>query len=475
MKTKRFIFTIDSTNRSYIEQQASRQTISSSKVLNEIISKQYKTIHPTQSGPSDHLPLEDKRNENLNKKSKDLLFRRSYHELLNLLMVNINKLHELGDIEFTFYVVNQLIKIFPENKDLLLLLSKLLQTRGEFQNLIETLTSNDFEKNSFTKYLLLTQAFIQQGDITNAGINLNAAKSQYNVWQFIPEIKAQKNELLISELEYTWISSGVDAATSKATTYYNQGFISYQFLCLLGDFYRDKGLYEVAKNYYEKALETAPPLDYYTARAYRGLGSVYRKLKEKNKSEINIFLALEISKQLQNKYLTSNILGSVGSFYQADNNFSVANKIFHEKYNIAKETKSLRERFYARYDLLINSIALGDFTEAEALSNISQADATKFKRKYYLDIWSALIMSSKNFNLGLQLLEKAKAVANDNNEIKQVHIANYVGGIMYHKFSKTTFNQNTYFNQLLNDQNTSKQLQGNILTMRENPNIILPS
>jgi len=441
MKNKRFIFTITEENQKLLKNRANRANTSKSSELNRIMSS-YRNIH----------------NENKSEIYKDTGYITNISLNSNNIGFSLGNLLINNNIKELIYFVEKNIKKHTTD-ELLLNKAELLKIDGSYALATELLLDNNFKQLDIKKYLLLANIAISQGDILNAEKYLIEAKVQLAIF---PTNQAMyNNEYIITYAEYLWIANGVLSAIRWTKDNLSKlcNVNDMRGLVLLGDFYRDKGDYHKSKSYYSRALMSLNQnyITYYI-RCLRGLSSIAKNEGDLITTEKLIFDALHIAKLSQDKKIWASVLANIGDLHQRNNNYAMAVKSYEEKYKIGKEISSIREIFYANYRLALSYISNGQYNKAiKILKNNS--NATKFKRKYYFDIWEGFIRGQEDMNRGLNQVKTARLVASNNNEQKQVNIAEYVLGTLHYFHGDK---QNKYYGKLLASDTISVQIKNNI-------------
>lgn len=478
MRSKRFIFTISNDQDEFLAQESQKNLASKSKIisliLEEHISQKRSNIIHTYKKEFDPNDNDSHTSQIVN----NLLYLGDYEALINEIENNFDLLVRETDLDFLLYLTSQLSTLFPENNAVTISQAKILRQKGLLSESTSTLSLKNFGKDEFHKYIILAQISIAKGEISSALNYLNLAKVELNVWNTVNDYHSRKEEYVITKAEYLWIAEGVDSANKYIENFINTKGISNGSLgkahCLQGDFLRDKGSYQEAELCYKNGLTLLEniPDGKYKARALRGLGSICKKNNDTVNATKYIFQALEVSKNYKDRITTGSILGSVGSLYQNLGEMSLAQGAFHEKYEIGSQAQSLREVFYANYDRAINLISRGENNSAITVLQETMNNANSFRRKYYLDIWDGYVLSCKDFDAGMKIIEKAKSEAFASSENRQIGIASYA--IAVSTYLNNGRNNSDCFKVILNDPETSTQMKYNIQKILKGHKLILP-
>ena len=431
MKNKRFVFTIKKDLENFLEDEAKFYGTSQSKTLNKLIAK-YKDA-------KNDLDLSDEKGHTnqLVEIIKSHMYCQEYEVVLNIfLTTDYIVLAKNIDADLAIYIIRELIRKYPDEDNLLLIYSKFLKHKGLYEESINTLMMiNDKEK--FYKYLLLAQINIARGKIEEARICIINAQVGLNLKTLSPDYKRRNEDLTITKAEFIWIDEGVSAAIKYITPHTEHCSPRFKGIgfALLGEFLRDKGEYIKAENYYIKSIYILKDVyEYgYIIRSFKGLGSIYKNKGDLIKASKYIFHALELGRDYKDALILGNVLGSTGSLYQSKGELQLADIAYEEKKSIGIKMVSLRESFYANYDLCLSSIEQGNLTKGRLLIEENENDGKQFKRDYYSNIWKGYIDSFDNTKQGIDMVRNSKRHAIETHEDKRINIAEYVEGAIYYK------------------------------------------
>lgn len=466
MRNSRFIFTIDETSKQHIVNVADKYGISQSKAVKRILeehSNRQKTKEiVTPSGNEKHSPRK-KTNVNIQQiiskySTPDLNIALSSEDVLALLSNE--------DIDLIIYLLNDLINKEAKTDSLMLLYAKVLKHRGFFSEAQKVL-DNIEDKFNFQKYQLLLSIYISLGDIPKAKAAFMRCSELMNIYN--AQLAYLKEDLDVLQAELIWIDSGVGSAHKFVRAYFNRignkntPAIG-KFYCLEGEFLRDKGDYRQAEIAYNKSLEYLQDRPYegtYLARALKGLGSIYKKRGDMKKSSEMLFNALDISRRFADKITESGVLASVGSLYLAQDNRSLGIKMLQEKSDIGQRANSLREQFYAGYDLSMALIEEQDYQKARETIETHNSVGKAFKREYYLDMWRGFLESFDNQTQGLRTIQISRNDAYDAGEDKKVFLADYLLATANLRDPKNHYKGKNIIQSLVNNPQVSGQLKQN--------------
>lgn len=475
MQNHRFIFTIDKRTKNYIARIARQNGISKSKAVKNI-------LHEHISGTKLEKKSEAvfKSDNQLKLISHDELTHNYSTPDFSDILTKQNFLEHLSneDVDFLIYTLDDYVNsnTYPEDQASIIY-AKVLKHRGFFGKAISVLNSIN-DKFNIEKYLLLLSINISIGDIPKARSYLLKSTELLNL--FKNDLIKFKGDYTVLKAEFIWIDEGVIQAHEFVKNYlrtpniFNDNILG-KLYCLEGEFLRDKGDYSQAKSVYNLALKYLQNYPYegtYIARALKGLGSVYKNQGNFDCSSKYIFNALEISRKFADKITESGVLASIGSLYLAQNKNDLGIKMLQEKSDIGKRANSMREQFYANYDLGIATIEKGDYHSAQDVLEDSLDIGTKFKRRYYIDMWRGLIKSFDNIEEGVRIIEASKQDAIEANEDKRIYLADYLLAASYLNKAGYESKGKVILKNLINNSNVSKQLQNNSQILLKSPSTI---
>jgi tetratricopeptide (TPR) repeat protein len=271
--------------------------------------------------------------------------------------------------------------------------------------------------------------------------------------------------------EFLWLNNGVSVAEnfvdSLISNYENKANVLLvgKLYCLKAEFLRDKGSYSKAEENYKVSLkyfENFPSEGNYLARIFKGLGSVYKNKGDCKTSHDHLLIALNIVMKFGDKITEAGVLASLSGLYLTENKIDQGIKVLKEKAKIGENTGSLREKFYANYDLCLATIEKGDFKVASDIITENADGAKKFKREYYFKMWRGFLNTKKNLESGISIIKSSKIEALNAKEDKRVHLADYLIAASYNYHGVNSEKSKEIFSSLLNDPIVSKQLKNNV-------------
>lgn len=471
MKNSRFIFTIDKPTKNYVSEVARKSGVSTSKVINKIIQdhasdRQFDGI--VQNPKSDsNLTNHRRLNSYSTPDLTQILSKQNFLELLSN-----------DDVDFLIYSLDGYINAMNFVDDqVIIIYAKVLKHRGYLTKAISILSSIEDEYN-IEKHLLLLSIYISTGDIPKANTHLLHCTELLNL--FSHNLKKYRNDYLVLKAELIWINEGVLKAREfvKKCLVNSQQFdenVLGKLYCLEGEFLRDKGNYSAAKTSYITALNLLKNYPFegsYIARTNKGLGSIYKNHGNYVTSSKYIFNALDISKKFADKITESSVLASIGSLYLVQNKDELGIKMLQEKADIGRRANSIREIFYANYELGMATVEKGDYkTARDSLEDIMSI-GSKFKRRYYIDMWRGLLRSFEDFDDGIKIIQKSKSEAREADEEKKIYLADYlIAASCLNKAGQEKKGENI-LKVLMNNTSTSKQLKRNAQILLKYPKVI---
>lgn len=466
MRNKRFIFTIDSKTNQYIDEIARQHSLSKSKALKHIIEEQ-KLV-------GDNVGIDtEKAFINRFGSASNLYSTPNISQILN--SPDFIDFISNEDADFLIFVAEDLIVNQPDNDGLKLLFAKLLKHRGHLTE-AESVLAKIYDEHNLEKYLLMFGIAIQMGEIAVANHLLNRCKEIINVNQNTCSNLIEQLQILIAE--FYWISNGVSVAENYVdkiiSNYINskKDLLLGKLYCLKGEFLRDKGDYFNAEKNYKLSLqyfEKYPFEGNYLARIFKGLGSVYKNRGNCKLAYDHLLIALNIAKKFGDKITESGVLASMAGLYFTEGKSDQGIRVLKNKVEIGQMTNSLREKFYANYDLSLATIEKGDLGLARNIIEDNYDHAVKFKRAYYLKMWKGYIETQANLENGINIIKSCKIEALNANEDKRVHLADYLLAASYNQFDETKNKAHQIITTLINNPAVSNQLKSNLNYLVKNP------